>query len=83
MQGMVKYLFVFIAVISISGCKQKKKISLASDETVAINDFIEFFPLLDLPFQFADTIFQKSAKENDSLLISQKVFKEFVPDSVL
>lgn len=83
MQGFVKYMMVLITIIGLSGCKQKKKISLAGEDSIVINEFIEFFPKLDLPFQFADTNFQATHKENDSLLISQKIFKEFVPDSVL
>jgi len=83
MQRIAKYLMVLLATISLFGCKQKKKISLAGEDAIAINEFIEFFPKLDLPFQFVDTSFKASIKENDSLLISQKIFKEFVPDSII
>lgn len=66
----------------ITGCKQKnKKISLAGDEKVELADFIDFFRLLDVPYQVSDSIFQK--KEKDSLLISKKIFSQFVPDSIL
>jgi hypothetical protein len=69
-------LFVVILVIA---CKSKK-VSLSGDEPVAVSDFIEFFPDVKLPFQVADSNLLK--KEKDSLLISYKVFTQFVPDSV-
>ena len=63
-----------------SGCKSKK-VSLSGDEPVEVSDFIEFFPDTKLPFQVADSTLLK--KEKDSLLISYKVFTQFVPDSIL
>jgi hypothetical protein len=72
-------LFLFLIVL-LAGCKSKKK-SLSGDEPVEISDFIEFFPDTKLPYQVADSTLLK--KENDSLLISYKVFTQFVPDSVL
>lgn len=83
MQGIRKYLMILVAIASLNGCKQKKKISLSGEDTVAVNDFIDFFAPLDLPLQFADTSLLKTKKENDSLLISLKNFNQFVPDSVL
>jgi hypothetical protein len=62
-------------------CKHKKKPSMAGEDTVKVSDFIDFFQPLSLPAQFADSILMK--KEKDSLLISYKVFTQFVPDSVL
>ena len=70
-----------LALIIIAGCKQKKKPSLSGDEPVEVSDFIEFFQPLKLSYQLSDTILQK--KEKDSLLISYKIFTQFVPDSVL
>jgi hypothetical protein len=64
----------------ITGCKSKKA-SLSGDEPVEVSDFIEFFPSAKLPYQFADTTLLK--KDRDSLLISYKVFTQFVPDSIL
>ena len=83
MQRVQKYLMVLTAIASLAGCKQKKKINLSGEETVAVNDFIDFFAPLDLPLEFADTSLLKAKKDNDSLLISQKNFNQFVPDSVL
>jgi hypothetical protein len=65
----------------ITGCKHKKKPSLSGDEPVEVTDFIGFFSPLAVPYQVADTSLQK--KDKDSLLISYKVFTQFVPDSVI
>lgn len=70
-----------MALVIITGCKQKKKPSLAGEDPVDVSDFIEFFQPLKLPYIAADSILQK--KEKDSLLIGYKVFTQFVPDSVL
>jgi hypothetical protein len=75
------YLILLLALAVMTGCKHKKKLSLSGDEPVEVGDFIEFFQPLRLPYQFSDTVFRN--KEKDSLLISNKVFTQFVPDSVL
>lgn len=62
-------------------CKDKKTVSLKGDEPLEINDFISFFPDLDLPYTLADTFLTK--KISDSFLIPQRVFNQFIPDSVL
>lgn len=75
-----KYSLILLLFVLLAGCKSKKK-SLSGDEPVEITDFIEFFPDAKLPFQVADSTLLK--KEKDSLLISYKVFSQFVPDSVI
>ncbi len=72
-------LFIFLALI-ITGCKSKK-VNLSGEDPVEVSDFIEFFPVTKLPYQVADSNLLR--KENDSLLISYKVFTQFVPDSIL
>ena len=72
---------VFVVVLSSCNCQSKKKASLSGDDPVEIRDFIDFFPNVSLPYQFGDSLLLK--KDKDSLLISQKVFNQFVPDSVL
>lgn len=67
-------------VMLIASCSDKKKPSLSGEEPVEVSDFIEFFPDINLPFQVSDTSLAK--KSRDSLLISYKVFSQFVPDSV-
>ena len=76
-----KYILLFVAAAIILGCKHKKKLSLSGDDPVEVSDFIEFFQPVKLSYGFADTVLQK--KEKDSLLISYKVFTQFVPDSLL
>jgi hypothetical protein len=76
----MKYTMLILALAVISGCKHKKH-SLSGEEPVEVKDFIEFFPPVKLPYSFTDTILQK--KEKDSLLISYKIFTQFVPDSFL
>lgn len=75
------YLFIFTIVLAGAACRsEKKKVSLAGEDEVSIRDFVDFFPELILPYGLADTSLAK--KDNDSLLISNKVFAQFVPDSV-
>lgn len=71
----------FCSLFILLACQQKKKPSLAGDEPVDVADFIEFFPEKKVPFSIGDTTLLR--KEKDSLLISYKVFTQFVPDSLL
>lgn len=70
------------ALLLLPGCKSKKKVNLSGEEPVEAADFIGFFEPLRLPFYYADSSLQKTKKENDSLLISYKVFTQIVPDTV-
>jgi hypothetical protein len=54
---------------------------LAGDEPLNISEFIDFFREVSLPYQFSDSMFAK--KEKDSLLVSYKVFTQFIPDTLL
>lgn len=76
---MQKFITICLSVLVLLACKSKKK-DLSGNETVDINDFIEFFQKLPLPYQIADT--QINKKLSDSLLISTKILAQFVPDSV-
>lgn len=76
---MKKLLFCGLVVLLLSACKSGKK-SMAGDEMVTVNDFIDFFEELTLPYAMADT--QINRKLADSLLIDQKVLAQFVPDSM-
>lgn len=73
-------LWLVIVLEVITGCKHKK-VSLSGEDPVTPSDFIESFEKVSLPFQVADTVLER--KENDSLLISYKIFTQFVPDSVV
>jgi hypothetical protein len=72
---------IMLAFALFTGCKGKKKSSLAGEEPVEISDFIDFFPAKNVPYQVGDTTLNK--KEKDSLLINYKIFAQFVPDSFL
>src|SRR5882672_2485483 len=72
---------IILSVAVLTGCKNKKKPSLAGEDPVEVNDFIDFFPAKRLPYPFGDTTLNK--KENDSLLIGNKVFAQFIPDSFM
>lgn len=72
---------LLIAIYLLTGCGNKKKPSLSGTDEVVASDFIESFELIKPPFEVNDTSLSK--KEKDSLLISSKIFAQFVPDSVL
>ena len=76
-----QFLLLLLGALLLAGCKPKKKPILSGEYPVEVSDFIEFFQPLSLSYQVGDTILDK--KDKDSLLISYKIFTEFVPDSVL
>ena len=79
---MFRYLACLIVAINLfTGCGNKKKPSLSGTDEVGISDFIESFELINPPYEVTDTDLNK--KEKDSLLIADKIFAQFVPDSVL
>ncbi len=53
---------------------------LSGDDTVTAEEFVESFPLIDLPVVLSDTTINN--KLSDSALISPKLLRELVPDSV-
>lgn len=76
---MHKLLSVLVVLFLLAGCKSGKK-TLSGEEPVTIDDFIGFFEDVPLPYNIADT--QINRRLPDSLLISNKIFTQFVPDSV-
>jgi hypothetical protein len=80
MKGKV-WLFVLACLFVLFACKHRKKFSLSGEEPVDIQDFIESFEPLHLPYQIADTSVAK--KKTDTLLISYYVFAHLVPDSII
>jgi hypothetical protein len=72
---------LLVAFYLLTGCGTKKKPSLSGTDEVAVGDFIESFELIKPPYEVSDTALTK--KEKDSLLIANKIFSQFVPDSVL
>ncbi len=79
----MKYGFFVTIVIAllISSCGGKKKKSMSGTDEVTAEDFIEFYPEVNLPFTYSDTSFRQS--NPDSLLISQHIFNNFIPDSTV
>lgn len=71
--------FVVMLMMMVSCGKKKKK--MAGEDDVSMQEFVEFFPKVELPFTYADTALY--AQTDDSLLISADIFNEFTPDSVL
>ncbi|MDF2189999.1 hypothetical protein [Paraflavitalea sp. CAU 1676] len=77
---MKSYFLLLPVFLLIVACKGKKT-SLQDDETVTVKEFIEFFPESPLPIRIADTTLLK--KSTDSLQIGYKIFKQFIPDSLI
>ena len=73
--GVCLVLFVLFAA-----CKSKKK-DLSGEEPVTVEDFIGFFREIPLPYNISDT--QINKRLPDSLLINEKVFTQFIPDSMI
>ncbi|HRB07341.1 MAG TPA: hypothetical protein PLY92_09050 [Niabella sp.] len=63
-----------------ASCKQKKK-TMSGEDSVNLQEFVDFYPQANLPFIYGDTSLQ--AKTHDSLLISKEIFNQFTPDSIL
>lgn len=68
-----------LLLLLLFACKNKQT-SLQDDSTVTVSDFIEFFPEVSLPFTVYDTTLTR--KVNDSMLIGQKNFTKFIPDTI-
>lgn len=74
--------FLFITILFLAACGGKKKKSMTGEDTVAIQDFFDFFPALQLPVNFSDSILKLKPNENDSLLIGSQVYHQFIPDTL-
>lgn len=69
-----------LVIVLLTSCGKKKK-TMAGEDEVNIQEYIEFFPEVTLPFSYSDSALY--APTHDSLLISPEIFNEFTPDSVL
>jgi hypothetical protein len=81
MKSLFHLFLLILSFILLVQCKSKKPVSLSGEEPVEVREFINFFPEMKLPYLIADSTLLK--KEKDSLLISYKIFTQFVPDSLL
>ncbi len=75
-----KYLLIFIILPAFFSCKSKK-VPLNENTHADVDDFLEAFPTVALPFQITDDILDRD--QNDSLFVNYKTFTLFFPDSVL
>ncbi|ANH81801.1 hypothetical protein A8C56_13150 [Niabella ginsenosidivorans] len=74
------YCFLLMLILLATACGGKKKKSMTGGDEVNMDEFMEVYPKLTLPFTYGDSTF--SEKENDSNLIAPQVFHQFVPDSL-
>lgn len=68
-----------LLLVLLASCGKKPK-DINTDETIETIDFIESFPLLELPIMFQQKDFKK--KESDSFFIKNSVVSQFLPDSI-
>ncbi|MFV0605543.1 MAG: hypothetical protein ACK5NK_06830 [Niabella sp.] len=71
----------FACMLFFVGCNSKKKKNINDGGDITAQEFIDFYPIVSLPFEYSDTSFPE--KENDSLLIGTDVFYKLTPDSTL
>jgi hypothetical protein len=76
---MHKCLLILILIAAVFACKDKKK-SLTGTTTVEVKDFMEVYNNLKLPYTVADSNLNKLP---DTTKISQAIFSQFVPDTLL
>ena len=76
---MYRWVFLVIFFSAMLACKPRKT-NLATDEQVAIGDFMESFEPLVLPWTINDASLAR--RTSDSFLINPSIIKQFVPDSV-
>src|SRR5512139_3894655 len=76
---MFRPLICFVLITAVFSCKQGKK-NLSSDENITATEFVESFPELVLPYSLHDSSLDR--KLGDTALISSKLVKAFIPDSV-
>ncbi|MBZ4190984.1 hypothetical protein [Niabella beijingensis] len=74
------YWLLLLAAVVLVACGQKKKKKMTGGDAVNVEEFIEVYPALQLPFTYADTSFP--ATENDSARIAPEILHQFIPDSV-
>jgi hypothetical protein len=76
-KSLARYCF-YIALVLFAACGSGTD---AAEEEVAVEDFLEYFPEVKLPYNIADTTLLR--KHSDSLAVQNAVFTRFIPDSIL
>jgi hypothetical protein len=77
----MKKSLLFIGLSLLVFCCKSKRISLSGNEKVSKKDFVSFFETLKLPYQLTDDSLEE--KETDTDEISNHIFLQHVPDSIL
>jgi hypothetical protein len=77
---MKKFLILLLLPLLFVQCKNKKT-KLTDDDTVEVQDFVDFFPDVKLPYEVSESLLDR--KETDSASIGYKIFTQFVPDTVI
>jgi hypothetical protein len=77
---MNKYLLLVVLSGLLFSCKGKRPSLADSNSKVDIEDFIEFFQPLKLPYPLADSMFKR--KDRDSSAINYAICTQFIPDTV-
>jgi hypothetical protein len=75
-----KYLLAAIISFALISCKNKK-VPLNENTAADINDFLEAFPVVTVPYQITDEVLWQEQK--DSLFVNYNTFIHFIPDSVI
>jgi hypothetical protein len=78
---MNKYLLLVVLSGLLFSCKGKRPSLADSDSKVDVQDFIEFFQPLKLPYSLTDTLLNHREKDS-AALINYKICTQFVPDTV-
>lgn len=73
--------YIWLIALPVFLCCKSKKVSLAGNDKVDADDFIRSFETAKLPYQVTDSVFSK--EEDDSSLISYKIFTQFIADTVI
>ena len=71
--------FLAAFILCFAGCKNPKA-DLSGNEKISADDFLKAFPEINLPVIVPDTSIQDFG---DSIIISEAVFEQFIPDSAL
>lgn len=79
LDSMNRLFWILLCSLALFSCKGRKKV-LTGEDTVSAAEFVESFPLLELPVVLSDTTINN--KLNDSALIAPALLRNFVPDSV-
>src|SRR5882672_8609502 len=76
---MKKFLLFFVLIVIFLSCSHKKSATGSADEIMDVNDFMNLFKTIKLPYQFSDTILTRRGKDSS---VPYKIMLQFVPDTV-